>query len=73
MNPPSPKTKLWTNEELPANPDTWLAGATERQDTWWNDWAGWITARSGTLVEPPTLGNDAHPAGVQAPGTYVLG
>ena len=37
VNPPSPKSKLWTNEELPAYPDQWLADAKETADTWWND------------------------------------
>ena len=27
VNPPSPKAKLWTNDELPTDADEWLSGA----------------------------------------------
>jgi len=71
VNPPSPKSKLWTNQELPAYPDQWLAGAKKTADTWWNDWVNWIVPRSGDLQAPPRIGNEEYPAGVEAPGTYV--
>ena len=29
VSPPNPKVRLWTNDELPKDPDTWLAGAVE--------------------------------------------
>jgi polyhydroxyalkanoate synthase len=73
VNPPSPKSKLWTNTKLPADPDRWLAGADETADTWWNDWLTWVLPRSGELRTPPPLGNDDYPAGAEAPGSYVLG
>jgi polyhydroxyalkanoate synthase subunit PhaC len=73
VNPPSPKARLWTNDELPPDPDVWLAGAEQRADTWWNDWAAWIAPRSGPLGPPPPLGGDAHPPLGPAPGTYVFG
>ena len=74
VNPPGPKARIWTNDgELPHDPDTWLANATQHQDTWWNDWVPWITKRSGDLREPPSLGNDEYPALEDAPGTYVRG
>ena len=44
VNPPSPKVRLWTHDDLPSDPDRWFAGATEHRDTWWNDWAEWISA-----------------------------
>jgi polyhydroxyalkanoate synthase subunit PhaC len=72
VNPPNPKSKHWTNEDLPADPDQWLAGAKETANTWWNDWANWIVPRSGALKAPPPLGNKKYPAGVEAPGTYVF-
>ena len=73
VNPPDPKARLWTNDALPQDPDEWRAGATEHQDTWWNDWIGWILARSGELRSAPSqLGSDRHPTLGPAPGTYVL-
>jgi polyhydroxyalkanoate synthase len=73
VNPPSPKTRLWTNDYLCPDPDEWLAGAAEHHETWWNDWIDWITPRSGDLVTPPPMGSDRHPVIGDAPGAYVLG
>ena len=42
VNPPGPKRTHFINDELAADPDTWLAGATEVQGSWWEDWAEWI-------------------------------
>jgi polyhydroxyalkanoate synthase len=67
VNPPSPKASFWTNDELAPDPDAWLAGATLRPRSWWEDWAEWIGTRSGALRPPPprveALGD--------APGDYV--
>jgi polyhydroxyalkanoate synthase len=73
VNPPSAKTRLWVNDDLPPSGDEWLEHAVEHQETWWNDWIGWITARSGELGPPPPIGNESFPGGVRAPGTYVYG
>lgn len=73
VNPPSPKTRLWTNDALPTDPDEWRAGAVEHHDTWWNDWLAWITTRSGDLAEPPPMGGESYPPIGPAPGTFVLG
>ena len=71
VNPPGPKRKHWLNEELSADPDEWLAGATEAQGSWWEDWARWAAERGGERREPPTIGNEAHPPLEDAPGSYV--
>jgi polyhydroxyalkanoate synthase len=73
VNPPSPKTRLWLNDNLPPTPEDWREHATQHNETWWNDWISWAIARSGELRQPPALGNGTHPAGVKAPGTYVYG
>ena len=40
VNPPaSGKYGYWTNDELPADPEAWLAGATHHDGSWWTDWA----------------------------------
>jgi len=71
VNPPSPKVRLWTNPELPADPERWIADATEHHDTWWNDWADWIAARAGAMRVPPPMGSASYPVLGDAPGTYV--
>ncbi|MET0421369.1 MAG: alpha/beta fold hydrolase [Acidimicrobiia bacterium] len=71
VNPPGPRPRLWTNEHLPPDADDWLAAASQHQDTWWNDWIGWVSARAGDRVAPPPMGTDAHPVLGDAPGTYV--
>ena len=74
INPPgNPKSKYYLNPELPANADAWLAGAKTEADTWWGNWRDWLVARSGEKrAAPAALGSERHPAGVNAPGTYVL-
>jgi polyhydroxyalkanoate synthase subunit PhaC len=71
VNPPNPKSRLWTNEKLPADPDAWRADASERRETWWNDWIEWIAPRSGDLRKPPPMGSEGYPVLGPAPGTYV--
>jgi polyhydroxyalkanoate synthase len=71
VSPPSPKVRVWTNDELPREPGQWKAGAAEHRDTWWNDWSRWLAERGGELREPPPLGNDRHPVIDDAPGIYV--
>jgi poly[(R)-3-hydroxyalkanoate] polymerase subunit PhaC len=72
VNPPSPKSKHWTNATNPPSSKEWLAQAEEHQGSWWEDWAGWIAERAGDRRPPPGLGSKAYPAIGEAPGTYVL-
>ena len=72
VSPPNPKVRVWTNDDLPADPDAWQAGAEEQRNTWWNDWASWIATRSGAIRVPPGIGSAAYPVIGDAPGTYVL-
>jgi polyhydroxyalkanoate synthase len=75
VNPPNPKSKHWVADlaELPENPDEWLAAATMKPITWWEDWATWISERAGAKISPPPMGGEAHPPLGDAPGTYVFG
>ena len=72
VNPPNPKSAYWTNEEVPADPEEWLAHATKHQGSWWEDWTRWIGERAGAMQEPPPLGGDGHAPLGDAPGKYVL-
>lgn len=73
INPPdNPKASYYTNEDNPADPAEWLAGAGKVTSSWWVDWADWTLARSGgQRNKPRTLGSKAHPTVVAAPGEYV--
>jgi polyhydroxyalkanoate synthase len=73
VNPPDGKRKYWTNEELPPDPQEWLAGATTQDGSWWQDWSAWIAKRAGKRGKPPAMGSGAHPALADAPGEYVHG
>jgi len=72
VNPPSPKSRLWTNDALPSDASQWMAGATEHHNTWWNDWAEWIVRHSGDLKDVSALGDRNHIPLCDAPGTYVF-
>ena len=74
VNPPgNPKATYRVAEELPEDPEQWLATATTHQGSWWTDFVHWATARAGERVDPPAeLGSAAHPPIGAAPGTYVF-
>ncbi|MDI4239011.1 hypothetical protein OZ411_40185 [Bradyrhizobium sp. Arg237L] len=38
---PGSKYGHWTNDNLPADPDQWLFGATSHQGSWWPVWNAW--------------------------------
>lgn len=74
LNPPgNPKSKFYTNKEIPATADEWLGGAEENAGSWWPYWDKWLQVRSGGLKNAPKkLGNKSFPPTVQAPGEYVF-
>ncbi|MBM3505602.1 MAG: class I poly(R)-hydroxyalkanoic acid synthase [Alphaproteobacteria bacterium] len=72
VNPPdSGKYGHWTNEALPAEPEAWLAGATQQAGSWWRDWADWLRPRSGDRVPARRPVEGALRAIEDAPGRYV--
>jgi polyhydroxyalkanoate synthase len=72
VNPvPGGKYGHWTNDALPAKPEDWLAGATEKKGSWWTDWAAWLGPRSGEQIAARTPGAAALKAIEDAPGSYV--
>ena len=72
VNPPSPKARHWTNDQIAASPEEWLDGAEQHQQTWWEDWAQWIGERAGEKVDAPKqLGSDTYAPMEDAPGLYV--
>jgi polyhydroxyalkanoate synthase len=75
INPPgNPKAHFFAGPEPEGDPDTWFERAERHQGTWWEDWAAWVTERSGEERDAPAkLGSRKHKAAEPAPGTYVFG
>jgi polyhydroxyalkanoate synthase len=75
VNPPgNPKARYRTGPPPGAEPEAWLAAATEHQGTWWGHWAEWVHARSGAQRKAPaTPGSGVLPPLEPAPGSYVRG
>ena len=77
INPPGGKGKYWAADvaaggSAASDPQAWREAASEHGDSWWVDWAAWLAARAGRRGTPPAMGSEAHPAIVDAPGSYVL-
>src|SRR5262249_62212783 len=73
VTPPSKSAAYWLHEQLQESPEAWHIASTRHGDTWWNEWARWIKARSGEQVAPPASpGSDEFPPLAEAPGLYVL-
>ncbi|HEB26491.1 MAG TPA: alpha/beta fold hydrolase [Porticoccus sp.] len=75
VNPPTnKKAKYFCNEDLTASAEDWLVGAEQCSGSWWNDWAAWLSERSGgKKVAPKSLGCRGLKPQEAAPGTYVYG
>jgi polyhydroxyalkanoate synthase subunit PhaC len=73
INPASKnKRSYWINEKLPATVTDWLAGATEKPGSWWNDWSAWLKVQGGKQVAAPKgFGSRKYKAIEPAPGRYV--
>ncbi len=67
-HPSSKKYQHWINQDLPARPGDWLAGAEEITGSWWPGWWKWLRPKSGRKIDAP------RPKDVglgDAPGQYV--
>jgi len=73
VNPPgNPKARYRLGPRPGDDPDAWLAESEQHQGTWWDHWAAWVHARSGSLKRArKTLGSKQHPPIESAPGSYV--
>jgi len=72
VNPPAAnKYGYWTNDELPADPEAWLAGAEKHDGSWWTDWQAWIAPFGGKQVPARVPGDGKLPVIEDAPGAYV--
>jgi len=74
VNPPDAKKYgYWTNDELPADPDDWIAGAEQHQGSWWPHWDQWLKKQSGRRVKARIPGDGKLAVIEPAPGRYVKG
>src|SRR5690606_6097909 len=72
INPPAAnKYSHWTNDETPADPEAWLAGATEHPGSWWPVWAEWVAQFGGPKVAGHKPGERGLKPVEPAPGTYA--
>jgi polyhydroxyalkanoate synthase len=72
VNPPDAnKYGYWTNDELPADPQAWLADAKQSPGSWWVDWAAWAAKHSGPKVPARQPGDGKLKPIEDAPGSYV--
>jgi polyhydroxyalkanoate synthase len=72
VNPPEGgKYSHWINPDLPADPESWFAGATEMAGSWWPDWQRWILAHDKATVPARTPGDGKLKPIEDAPGSYV--
>lgn len=74
VNPPdNPKASYYTGPVTRGEgADTWRAGASQVQGSWWEHWADWANKRGGKLIPAPTsAGSETYPSLGSAPGSYV--
>ncbi len=69
VNPPvsGGRASYRVADEHPAAPDAWLEQAATLPGSWWPDYDAWLSARSGALIDAPTVRH----RGAKAPGSYV--
>jgi len=73
INPPAKKKRCyWVSEEPTTDADAWLASATERPGSWWDEWADFLAEHAGKKVKAPAqYGNAKYTPIEAAPGRYV--
>lgn len=73
VNPPAAnKYCYWTSSRTTAkDPDTWLKNATQKDGSWWPEWADWVGKKSGAKVPARTPGDGKLKPIEDAPGSYV--
>ena len=71
VNPPGSKYGHWQNDDNPATPEEWLAGATQVPDSWWPSWERWVAQYAGGEVPARQPGDGKLKPIEDAPGSYV--
>jgi polyhydroxyalkanoate synthase subunit PhaC len=73
VNPAAKKKRsYWTGTPYPADPEQWLAKATEHQGSWWPLWSQWLAKHGGASRKAPAKHGSAKYKPIEpAPGRYV--
>lgn len=73
VNPPDAnKYCYWTNNELPDDPLSWKAAASENTGSWWDHWQKWIASKSKGKKTAARIPGDGDLEVIEtAPGSYV--
>ncbi len=72
INPPAAKKYgYWINQNLPETSDEWLAGAEQREGSWWTDWSEWVSEHNDGVVPKREPGDGGLKIIEDAPGSYV--
>lgn len=74
INPASKnKRSHWVGpSRFPADPQAWLATATEQPGSWWTAWSTWLADHGGGMkAAPRSQGSRKFPVLESAPGRYV--
>jgi polyhydroxyalkanoate synthase len=62
-----------TETTMPEDPETWLAEAEERRESWWADWTKWLRERCGDEISVADVKDVERPRKIaDAPGEYAL-
>lgn len=61
----------WVNDELSDTAEQWFEGATQKEGSWWTDWANWVNPQSGKQVTARKQGSKKYVSIEAAPGSYV--
>ncbi len=70
-HPDAQKYMYWTNDSAPHSVEDWWADAEEHAGSWWPDWHGWLSKRSGKKVPARHPGDGKLDIIEPAPGSYV--
>ena len=72
VNPPAAnKYHYWTDTQLPATADEWLAAAQRHDGSWWPEWNAWVSQSGGDKVPARTPGAGGLKPIEDAPGAYA--
>jgi len=71
ISAPGSKYGHWANDNLPASPDEWFAGATPHLGSWWPVWDEWVTQLDSGRVPARQPGGGKLTIIEDGPGSYV--
>jgi polyhydroxyalkanoate synthase len=72
VNPAAGKRRSYWTGAAQADPDAWLAQATEAPGSWWPRWAAWLEGFKGSARKAPKQAGNARYRPIEpAPGRYV--